>query len=61
MAFSSDTAVAVLSDIKPNSADSAPHEQTGISRADARRVRFALGFMLVVALADVVLYLPRVL
>jgi hypothetical protein len=59
MAFTGDTAVAVMSEVKPSSPESAALHETGISPADARRVRFALGFMVVVALADVVLYLPR--
>ena len=61
MAFSGDTAVAVMSEVKPNSAESATLHETGISPSDARRVRMALGFMVVVALADVILYLPRLL
>ncbi len=34
--------------------------QPKVNVADARRVRIALGIMLVIALADCILYLPRV-
>lgn len=62
MAFRGEASAVSVADIQiANAEPAAAPTQTGIAPADAFRVRLALGFMAVVALVDVLLYLPRLI
>lgn len=60
MAFRGEASAVSVSDIQLASAEpAAAPTPVGIAPADAFRVRLALGFMAIVAIVDVLLYLPR--
>jgi hypothetical protein len=63
MAFRGEASAAGVADIQIGTIEPAAATPTPtlIAPADAFRVRLALGFMLVVAVIDVVLYLPRLI
>lgn len=63
MAFRGEASVAGLADVQIATIEPAVSAPTPtlIAPADAFRVRLALGFMLVVAVIDVLLYLPRLI
>ncbi len=61
MAFRGETSAVRVSDVQVGSVDRAATtlDHTAVAPADAFRVRLALGFMIVIAMIDCVLYLPR--
>ena len=61
MAFRGDAAAVLSTDGSVSAADLglASFDKPKVDRADAMRVRVALGLMFAVALADCLLYLPR--
>jgi hypothetical protein len=62
MAFRGEASAVSVADIQiANAEPVAAPIQAGIAPADAFRVRLALGFMAVVAIVDVLLYLPRLI
>lgn len=63
MAFRGEASAAGVADIQIGTIEpvAAAPTPTLIAPADAFRVRLALGFMLVVAVIDVLLYLPRLI
>lgn len=62
MAFRGEASAVSVADIQIGNAEpAAAPTQPAIAPADAFRVRLALGFMAIVAIVDVLLYLPRLI